>query len=179
MKPIFTLLTLSIGLSAGNLSLRAEDAAKPATPAAQPTREEIREQLKNLTPEEREAKLKELREKFGKSADSDEARKRREEFQKLTPEEREAKMKEFRAKQGQRPGGGGELAKQREELKNVPPEERAAKLKELREKMEKRHDELLKKKTEGTLTAEEQEQLNRYDAFKNRQGAADPTKKKD
>ena len=40
---------------------RAED-----KPSARPSKEEMREQLKNMSPEERAAKMKELRGKYGR-----------------------------------------------------------------------------------------------------------------
>ena len=87
MNVRFFLLLLVAALSGGIV----------ASPAADPvstnklSREEIekrREEWGKLTPEERNARMKEMRERA--------MEKRREDFNKLTPEEREAKRKELR-----------------------------------------------------------------------------------
>ena len=98
------LLTCAVALGAGNL-LRAEEA--PAAPAA-PEKKPIREELK-LTPEERQARLKERREKQ----------------QKMTPEQREAQRKVWR------------------------------------ERMDKKVEDLKKKKADGTITPQEEKQVER------------------
>jgi hypothetical protein len=138
-----------VGLLAFSPALvRAEDkpaAVKPAADktAERPSREEIREQLKNLTPEEREAKIKELREKHGDGAAGRDPEKFREE------------MKE-RAK---------ELGLNYEELQKLPPEERRMKM---REGFQKKHEELKKKQTDGTITETEKKHLAQMDAMKKR-----------
>ena len=65
----------------------------------------------------------------------------REELQKLTPEERQARQKERREK--------------------MTPEQREAQRKVWRERLEKRQDELKKKKSDGTLTPQEEKRLER------------------
>ena len=98
MKPpeknmkLITLIKCSLALllAAGTIpSLCAADA--PPAPDKKPARE----QFKDLTPEERAAKIKERREKNG-SPDGEALQKKREELKDLTPEAREAKRKEFR-----------------------------------------------------------------------------------
>jgi hypothetical protein len=85
-------------LSCGaTLSLRAADSAA-STAESQPSREELREKLKKMTPEERQAALKEWREKHPEAAARiRDARKARQASQDLTPEQREARVKERRA----------------------------------------------------------------------------------
>lgn len=88
---VFTLINCLFALLAAATlpNLRAEDV--PAAPGRKPDREEF----KNLTPEERAAKIKEWREKNGGPV-GEALQKKREELKNLTPEEREAKRKEFR-----------------------------------------------------------------------------------
>lgn len=91
MKPI-TLIQCSLALLLATATLphlRAAD--EPPAPDKKPTREDF----KNLSPEERAARLKEWREKTGGPA-GEALQKKREELKNLTPEEREAKRKEFR-----------------------------------------------------------------------------------
>ena len=99
------LLTCAVALGAVNC-LRADDA--PAAPSA-PEKKTIREELPKLTPEERQAKLKERREKQ----------------QKMTTEQREAQRKVWR------------------------------------ERMDKKVEDLKKKKADGTITPQEEKQLER------------------
>ena len=68
----------------------------------------------------------------------------REELQKMTPEERQARMKEWRDKQPK-----------------LTPEQREAQRKVWRERMEKKLEDLKKKKADGTLTPQEEKQLER------------------
>ena len=65
----------------------------------------------------------------------------REELQKLSPEERQARLKEWRGK--------------------MTPEQREAQRKTWRERMEKKIEELKKKKTDATITPQEEKQLER------------------
>jgi hypothetical protein len=65
-----------------------------------------------------------------------------EEWQKMTPEERQAKMKEMR-----------------EKAANMTPEQREAQRKMFRERMEKRLEELKKKKADGSITEQETKQM--------------------
>jgi hypothetical protein len=113
--------------------LAKADDAKPAT---RPNREELREKFQNLSPEEREAKMKELREKNPDAAGN---------FEK-----RRADMAK-------------ELGLKPEELKNLSEEERRAKIKEA---VEKKAAELEKKKADGTITDSEKEMLQRMEMRK-------------
>src|SRR6266568_6148468 len=124
---IMRIMPCAVAVLLASGSYLALKAADEAPPAKTPDRQERREQLKNLTPEERAAKIKEFREQ------------RREELQKLSPEERAAKIKEEREKRV--------AARQA-----LTPQEREAKRKEIRERMDKQLGELRKKKADGTLT---------------------------
>jgi len=87
MNERFFLLLLVAALGGGIIASRAADPIS----TNKPSREELekrREEWRKLTQEERNAKLKEMRERS--------MEKRRDEFNKLTPEEREAKRKELR-----------------------------------------------------------------------------------
>ena len=137
MMPCAVALLLASG---SHLALKAADEAPPAKA---PDRPELREQLKNLTPEERAAKIKEFREQ------------RRDELQKLSPEERAAKIKEEREKR----------AAVRQAL---TPQEREAKRKEIRDRMDKQLGELRKKKADGTLTPQEEKHLGRLEEVSKR-----------
>lgn len=90
------LLAAALLNASAETGLRAADKSTP-TPVA-PNREELREKLKNLTPEERRAAIQEWREQHPEAAvGRKDLQKRREEFRNLTPEEREAKISERRA----------------------------------------------------------------------------------
>ncbi len=167
-----------------------EEAAKTAKSEAAPAREQMRERMKNspemqklreeimaLPPEQREAKMKEIREKFTKEGvPAPEELKQREEFNKLTPEQREAKMKEMKEREAKAPVAG-DFEKRREEFKNLPPEQREAKMKEFREQFMARRTELEKKKTAGTLTPEEEKALERMNEMAKRGGKDGQTRR--
>lgn len=70
----------------------------------------------------------------------------REELQKLTPEERQARMKEWRGKQ-----------------KTMTPEQREAQRKVWQERMGKKIEDLKKKRTEGSITPQEEQSLRRLE----------------
>jgi hypothetical protein len=113
----------------------------------------LREQLKNLSPEEREAKIREFRERRGVGPNREEMEKLREELKNLPPQERAAKIREWREKQmNDRPG-----------LKLMTAEDRQAKRKEIRARLDKQLADLRKMKAEGTLTAEERNRLDRME----------------
>lgn len=127
-------------------TVRAEDGT---TNAVAPTREQMREQWQKLTPEEREAKIKEMREKRGLPPVNAEMQKRREEWQKLTPEERRVKMQELRNQRTNAPA------------QNQVREER-------RVAFQKQLAELRAKKADGSITPPETarlEQLERAEKF--------------
>ncbi len=110
--------------------LRGADESAPSDSKSSPA--ELREKLKNMTPEGRRAAIQEWREKHPEAAPRmEDLQKRREEWPKLTPEEREAKIKERRAA------------------------------------LENKVCELRKKKTNGTITGPESQQLERMERFLN------------
>jgi hypothetical protein len=110
----------------------AMGAAEDSPPAPNPNRrEELRESLKDLSPEERKARIREMRER-GEGPFRDEAQRRREALRNMPPEERQAKLKVL----GERAGvtNRADFKELRQELRSLPPSERAARIRELREK---------------------------------------------
>jgi hypothetical protein len=135
-------------------------------------------------PEQRRARIQELREKNPEAFD-----KMREELKNLTPEERQKRLREFREKHPAMAGPlRDELEKQREELKKLPPEERQAKIREkmaeraqlmtpeqrkakryeIRQRFENQLNQLREKKTNGTLTPLESKRLQRLETVEDR-----------
>jgi hypothetical protein len=111
--------------------------------------DKLREELKSLSPEERQKRLREFREQYGAPV-RDELDKRREELRKLPPEERQAKMKELRE----------QILERR---KAMTEEERKAKRGEIKARLERQLGELRQKKTNGTLTPLESRRLQRLE----------------
>ncbi len=136
MKKKLSYLLVAAVLSTAAIAQAQE---KKATPP--PSREETREQFKNMTPEERAAKMKEWREKQGTGAPEGENDRRRQGFQDASKQ----------------------LGINPEELRNLTPEQR-------REKMNAAVDsklaELKKKKEAKTITAEETTLLERLESRK-------------
>ena len=117
----------------------------------QPSKDQLREQLKNMTPEQRAAKMKEWREKHaGQNGDANH-RGPGPGGPGVDPEKRREEMTKFVKALGLDP----------EEIKNLSPEERS---KKIREAAEKKHAELNKKKEDGTITDEEKQMLERMEA---------------
>jgi len=131
-------------------------ADEPVRPADNTPRDELREKLRNLPPEEREARIRELRERRSITNSTRlQWEKFREEIKDLPPEQRAAKMKEWRDKHGPpRPPV-------RDELRNSTPEQRAARMKEWRERLEKRVAELRRKQAAGDISDDQKRQLER------------------
>jgi len=174
-------LLMAIGLS--HLLPAAEDQGATPSPTG---RRDAREEFRNLSPAERQARIEELR-KRGGDAFQEEIRRRREELRNLPPEERRARLRELAEKTGVT--NRTELERRREELRRLPPEERAAKLRELREqtgqgpapvfspeerearrkqirqRLETQLDELRAKKVGGSITAEEERRLQRLEGI--------------
>lgn len=122
------------------------------SPSPRPNREELREKLKGLTPEERAAKIKEFREKHPQAGPA--VRNRLEQMQKAVKE----------------------LGLDPQELRQLPPEERRARVKEA---ADKKIAELEKKKSAGTLADADNALLQRLEQRKkmieSRRGAGDPS----
>jgi hypothetical protein len=126
-----------IYIVAGVMALSAPQLTRgdDAKPSRRPTPEQ-REKFQNLSPEEREAKIKEFREKHAGDAANFEKR-------------RDDAIKDL----GLNP----------DELKKLPESERRAKIKEA---AEKKLVELQKKKTDGSITDAEKETLQRLEQRK-------------
>lgn len=149
-----TLLLVALGSS---VALRAADEPTPAPPPGRPTREQIRESMRNLTPEERIARLKAIRDSGGlgsRAADAllkrrAEWEKLREETKDLPPEQREARMREWREKN----------AAGRPALARMSPEERAERRKDFQKRIEQQITALKNKKTTDSISEEESRRL--------------------
>jgi hypothetical protein len=123
--------------------------------ASRQERERWRQELRNLPPAEREARLKELRQNYGFSAPAwDERSAWRDEWEKLSPQERQARLQAWR------------------EQRQVPftPEEREARRQQLRERLARQIAELRHKATNGTLSVEGTNRLDRLEQVLQRFG---------
>ena len=110
-----------------------------------------------LSPEERKARLEDLRERNPEAFRKlrEELERRREELKTLPPAEREAKIKELRERFIER-------------RKAITIEERQAKRQEIKGRLEKQLSALREKKTNGTLTAQEARRLERLETVAER-----------
>jgi len=160
LRFISYLAALALAAVAG----RAWAAEEAIPPARKSEREELREQIKNLSPEERAARLKELREKS--APPRDEVDRRREMLKNLSPAERELKLKEFRDRSG--------AERRSEEQKKLTLEEREAKRKEVRQRLEQQLESLRKKAADGAISAEERVRLERLEKIYLRFGERTP-----
>src|SRR5678816_767694 len=93
-RKIMNLEFLRIGLAALALALLvvrpaagAED-DPPPPPSNRPNPDELRNRMRNLSPEERETRLREWRARLGGATNRSELEKRREELRRLSPAER-------------------------------------------------------------------------------------------
>src|SRR5262245_53832506 len=163
MKTTLFAVSLAAGFAAVAPALRADDDPQPPQPP-RINREELREQLKNLTPEQRQAKIREFRERqLGTNRVNIE--KRRQEFQKLQeelknlpPEERQKKMREWRQKQGLAQPG----------FRTIDADQAKAKRQELKSRIDQQLTELRKKKADGTITEQESKRLERMETMAKR-----------
>jgi hypothetical protein len=121
--------------------------AQPAEAPSKPTREDLREQFRNLTPEERRAKLQEYRDRQT-PAQQETLNRRLQDLRHMTPEQREERFREFRAHQSGITNAPS--------LQSVTSEERMA-------RMKARMEELRASETAGTISAEEKIQLQRME----------------
>jgi len=117
-----------------------------------------------LSPEERKARLEDLRERNPEAVRKlrEELERRREELKNLPPAEREAKIKEIRERFAER-------------RKAMTVEERKAKRQEIKVRLEKQLGSLREKKTNGTLTAQEGRRLERLETVGQRFKQAEST----
>jgi hypothetical protein len=148
--------------------LGAADEPKPPQP--RPSREELRAKFKNLTPEERQTKLREARERQAGTNRIDLDQRRRE-FQKfqdevknLPPAERQAKIKEWRQKH----------RLLQPDFRTLDPGQARAKRGELKKRVEQQLGELRKKKSDGTITEQESKRLDRMELMVERLDEGDP-----
>lgn len=163
-----SLIVLLVVLGTGAVLRAADEPVPPPDPAPPPgrlTREEIRERFKNLTPEERTARLEALRDKGGPGAPlADAVLKRRGELQKLRDEikdlpagQQQARIREWRATNSfSRP------------LATMSPEEREAVRKRFEKRIEEHIATLNKKKADGSLTEEESRRLRNMERLHQR-----------
>ena len=126
-----TTFAFLLALSLTPLAARAQTATNAAP--ALTDEQQIREQLKNLPPDQRAAKVRELREK------------RREEMMKLSPEERRARLEEMR----------------QQRVKALPAERQIAE--QRRANMKARLEALRARKAEGKLSEQEEKLLERME----------------
>ncbi|MBA4147619.1 MAG: hypothetical protein H0X66_05850 [Verrucomicrobia bacterium] len=131
-------LKLSYLLAAAAISTAIGAHAQDNKPE-RPSREEVREKFKTMTPEEREKQIKEWREKQGTGGPQSDQRR----------PDMETAMKQL----GLKP----------EEMRNLSPEERRTKTNEA---VDKKLAELNKKKAAKTITEEESKFLERLEARK-------------
>lgn len=153
-KLVQSTMALTMALSLAASVRAADDPVRPGRPAIP---ENLREQWQKLSPEERQARIREFREQHPDGLLPKEMEKRREELKGLSPEERQAKLKEWRENRGDRPL-----------LRDLSPQEREAKRKELQQRFEKHHAELLKKKADGSVTPQEERRLQRMEELAKR-----------
>lgn len=157
----FSILVLALG---GSVATAADE--DPAPPPGQPTREELRARVKNLTPEKREATIREFRERRGLAATNrpafDERRKNfeklRQEMKDLPPEERQARLQEFREQGGVN----------RTEFNGLSPEQRNAKRRELLERVEREVADLKSEKARGKFSEDDERRLQRMEMIARR-----------
>jgi hypothetical protein len=178
---------------AGLIAVGVGTSAWPADreSAGRTNRAELRELLKDFSPEERAALIQSWREKHGAAPiTSEDIDQLRLEWRSLAPAEREAKLKEAREKRGPGTSAREDREKRREEWEKLPPAERRAKAREwrqrsgstnelttaerdawrkqLRERLDAQLAGLREKKTNGTLTEPEQGRLDRLEELARR-----------
>lgn len=128
--------------------LRAAD--EPAPPPGRPTREEIRQNIRNFTPEERVARLKAIRDRGGIGAPAADALlKLREETKDLPPAQRRARIREWRETN----------AFARPALGAMSAEEREARRKIFQTRIEQQIATLKKKQADNSFTDEDSRRL--------------------
>jgi len=165
---LLTLLGAILFIAGRHGATGADDLPAPSAPAGRPSREELREQVKKLTPEERQGRFREFRERqtqlpggIGREAFEKRRQERDallDEIKKLPPAERQAKIREFRERGGlTRPG-----------LSTLQPEERDAKRKEFQERVAREIATLRAKKTRGQLDEEGERSLLRMELIAKR-----------
>lgn len=143
----------------------AAEEPDPAPPTNRPNPEALRNRFRKLTPEEREARLREMRARLGAGTNRNEIERRREEWRKLPPEEREARIREFRERNL---AGGSPL------FNRLTPAERETKRKEIKARVDAQIKELEGRRATAPLSPLEQRRLERFQQMSRRleQGTA-------
>lgn len=156
--------------------LHAADPKDPAPPSDRPSREALREQFKNLTPEQRQERLKEMRERFPGITGGD-LEKRRAEFEKLRtelkdlpPAERAARIQAWRQTNGFTNGLSRPLAP------GLSPEESTAKRAQFRERIDAELTRLKARQADGSITPEETRRLERMSEWNKRLESIPPAR---
>ena len=145
-------------------TLAAEE--DPAPPTNRPNPEALRGRFRNLSPEDREARLRELRMRLGAAGTNrSEIEKRREEWRKLPPAEREARVREFRERN---------LGNRSPHFNRLTPAERETKRTEIKGRIDAQIKELETRKSTAPLSPLEQRRLERFQQMSRRleQGTA-------
>jgi hypothetical protein len=135
----------------------AED--EPTPPSNRPNRQELLDRARSLSPQERQQRIQEFRDRYGlNSTNRNEWEKRREEWKNLPPEKREERLREWR-QQLQLSGSSSRV---------LSPEEREAKRKEIKERIDAQISALQQKQTGGPITEPEQRRLERMQRMSKR-----------
>lgn len=134
--------------------IKADEQDAPPPPTNRPNVEELRSRARSLSPEEREARVKELRSRLGGAGTNhSELEKRRDEWRRLSPAERETRMREFREKRGN---------PNQPRFQQLTPAERETKRKEFKQRLDGQIKEIESRQTNAPLTETEQRRLERY-----------------
>ena len=163
----FPILAAAGLLMSDTVGLAAETVSTNTAAAPKISREQLREQIKNLTPEERAARLKQWREQNA-AGQAEEALRRRELLRSLPPAEREAKLREWRERTSTN------AVNLRAALAKLTPEQREAKRKEIQQRVENEYEKLRKKEADGAISDEERIRLRRVEAIRKRMAAGAP-----
>jgi hypothetical protein len=163
MRRFICLIVIALlGILAGALTTGAAETTVTNAPAVpRISREQLREQIKNLTPEERAARLKQWREQNA-ALSTNELDRRRELLKALTPAEREAKLREWRQR-----GVAGTNSLRTAPAK-LSQEQREAKRKEIQQRVQGEFEKLRQKEADGTISDEEKIRLRRVEAIRKR-----------
>jgi len=166
MKISVTLPVLSVAalLLSGGAGRAAETIPTNTTAAPKVTREQLREQIKNLPPEERAARLKQWREQNA-AMQAEERAAQLKLLRGLPPAEREAKLREWRER------AATNAVNLRTAQTRLAPEQREAKRKEIQQRVENEYEKLQKKAGDGTISDEERIRLRRVEAIRKRMTA--------
>jgi hypothetical protein len=165
------LVQLGVAIIAATVHLPLARAAEEAVPADKTNvRQQLREEWQHLTPEQRAAKIQELRAKRGlPTPDAAEIQKRREFLKSLPPEDRERLREELRSlTPEERRAKLKELAAKRAHQSRFTEQERVARREVLRARLKKDLATLRQKKADGPLTEDEQTRLSRLEVLEQR-----------